>query len=127
MGRVVLDLLEKLWKVVRECEIELNKLIGYKSKYPPITLNERYLYHHGWIKFHLAQEPTGEEYEEMIKILEKYFGELIMPRLIKNYKTERDYRGELRYNNYTFFAYTKAEHLPPLTEEDIAMAKEAGG
>ena len=91
-------------KTLKDCNKELSKVIGKKSVYGKIELDEVELLYRGWISFFFSEKLTEKEKKKVLQILEKYFGKLDRPQIIQHFKTEKGKYG-LRWNTYEFFSY----------------------
>ncbi len=87
-----------------DCNKELTKLIGKKSVYDEVNLNDDF-FRFQWIEFYYSRELTNDEKKKVIDILTKYFGKLDRPNFTMKYKTEKNRDGELRWDTYNFFSY----------------------
>jgi len=101
--------LANIRKQIRNLNQELTNLIGHKSVYGEITIDEVRLIRDGWIEFWFSKKLTEEEKVSVLRILEKYFGKILdRPQIIKHFKTEKN-----RWNEYSFFSYTTIKDKPP--------------
>jgi len=104
--------LEKIRKQLRNLNRELTNAIGHKSVYGYIDIDVRKLIEHGWIKFYFSKALTEKEKKQVIKILEKYFGDILdRPAIYQNFKSEKGKYG-YRWNTYEFLSYTKIKGKP---------------
>lgn len=101
-----IDLRNEFVKKFKECNKELSKLIGKKSVYGEITINQNDLVHYGWLEFNYAQALTDDKKKKVLEILKREFGVLDRPSFSMHFKKEKGKYG-LRYNTYSFFSYLK--------------------
>jgi len=100
-----IDLRNRFMKSFNECNKELSKLIGKKSVYGNITLDDS-LFKDGWLEFNYSQDLTNDEKRKVLEILKREFGILDRPTFSMHFNTEKGKYG-LRWNTYSFFSYLK--------------------
>ena len=100
------QLLVALKNKLNELNRDLTKLIGKKSVYGEISIDEVTLLTLGFISFYYSRALTEDEIKKVLETLRKYFGDISHYHIYKNYKTEIGKYG-LRPDNYEFVAYIK--------------------